>query len=293
MTSSPSSVSSLARIDPVQPRPMMTTSFFGSLRAMGPSAGFRRPVHSARDADGRKRKALVVTVDPVEIVVARPRVPDHPPRDHVAVAAIDRVGKEALLHVLDRLLEKRLSVSALELHTVDLETAENSVLVAVAELRKGFAGIVRAAIAVERRQALAIFLRRPGLGLRSLLLGSDHEGRAVVEALLPAIGTGHLAVDVDRATGVFSTRRIRVRRNDAVRHGFDGAALGAGEEKPWAWFRRNQRISRVRFPGKVIPDDCSAARHSPEQGKGGTSQQVPTTEAHGDAQNRLRSRKRQ
>jgi hypothetical protein len=75
-----------------------------------------------------------VTVDPVEIIVAGPRVPDHPPRDHVAVAAIDRVGKETLLHVLDRLFEERLSVGALELHTVVLETIENTVLVAVAEL---------------------------------------------------------------------------------------------------------------------------------------------------------------
>src|SRR5258707_2370677 len=47
ITSRPSSVSSLAMIDPVQPRPMITTSFFGSLLAMD------RPqrvcgVHSAR-----------------------------------------------------------------------------------------------------------------------------------------------------------------------------------------------------------------------------------------------------
>src|SRR6195256_206553 len=216
------------------------------------STAFRRPIHSARDADGRKRKALVVTVDPVEIVVARARVPDHPPRDHVAVAAIDRIGKETLLHVIDRLLEKRLSVGALELHAVVLETTENTVLVAVAELREGFAGIVRATIAVEGGQALAIFLRRPGLGLRSLLLGSHHEGWAVVEALLPAIGTGHLAVDVDGASGVFSARRIRVRRNDAVREGFDGAALRAGEEKPRARLCRNRRISRGRLPGKII-----------------------------------------
>src|SRR6185369_7288339 len=92
------------------------------------STAFRRPVHSARDADGRKRKALVVTVDPVEIVVARARIPDHPPRDHVAVAAIDGIGKETLLHVLDRLFEERLSVGALEIHTVVLESSKNLVL---------------------------------------------------------------------------------------------------------------------------------------------------------------------
>src|SRR6516162_1786443 len=47
MTSSPSSVSSCAMIEPVQPRPTMTTSFFGSLRAMiAPQRVFG--VHSAR-----------------------------------------------------------------------------------------------------------------------------------------------------------------------------------------------------------------------------------------------------
>src|SRR6187551_2187327 len=124
MTSSPSSVSSLAMIEPVQPRPMMTTSLRGSLRAMGPSADFRRPIRPPRHADGRQRKALVVTMDPVEIIVAGPRVPDHAPPRHVAIAAIDRVGKEALLHVLDRLLEERLAVGAFEFHAPALETGE-------------------------------------------------------------------------------------------------------------------------------------------------------------------------
>src|SRR5712672_3179916 len=116
MTSRPSSVSSWAMIDPVQPRPTMTTSFLGSLRVMGLSTTFRRPVRSARDADGWKRKALVVTVDPVEIVVARPGIPDHPPPDHLAIAAIDRVGKEALLNVRDHLQEERVAVGTFELH---------------------------------------------------------------------------------------------------------------------------------------------------------------------------------
>src|SRR4029077_16090905 len=102
MTSSPSSVSSLAMIDPVQPRPMMTTSFFGSLRAMGsPHRLFG--VQSTRPAmlTGGSGKRSLGRLTQSRLVVARARVPDHPPRDHVAVAAIDRIGKETLLHVLD------------------------------------------------------------------------------------------------------------------------------------------------------------------------------------------------
>src|SRR5262249_42867468 len=103
MTSRPWSVSSCAMIEPVQPSPMITTSFFGSRFAIAAST-LRRPFRAARDAHRRQREALVVAVDPVEIVVAGAREADHLPRRHVAVAAVYRVGEEAHLHVLDDLL---------------------------------------------------------------------------------------------------------------------------------------------------------------------------------------------
>src|SRR5262245_28040982 len=123
MTSRPSSVSSWAMIEPVQPRPMMTTSFLGSLPAMAASASLRCPVRSAHDADRRKRKALVVTADPVEIIVARPRKSDHSPRDHVAIAAMDRISKEPLFDVRENLLEERRAIGTFELHFPMFETA--------------------------------------------------------------------------------------------------------------------------------------------------------------------------
>src|SRR5690242_4354690 len=97
----PAPVSSCARIEPVQPSPTITTSVDGSVRVMtciargdGPSMG--DPIGSAGDADRRQREALVVALDPVAIVVAGARKPQHLPADHVAVAAIERIGEEAL-----------------------------------------------------------------------------------------------------------------------------------------------------------------------------------------------------
>src|SRR5689334_21623900 len=118
----PAAVSSWARIEPVQPRPMITTSLCGSLRAI--LSLFRRPFRTAGESDRRQRKALVMAIDPVEIVVARAREADHFPRAHVAVAAVQRVGEEALLDILDRLLEEFLAVGSIELHAAALEPFE-------------------------------------------------------------------------------------------------------------------------------------------------------------------------
>src|SRR5258705_11053666 len=76
------------------------------------------------------------------------------------------------------------------------------------------------------------------------------KGRAVVEAVLPPIGTGHLPVDEHGTSGVFAAGRIRIGRNDAVCDGFDRAAFSAGEEVPWPRPHGNRRASTVLCPGK-------------------------------------------
>src|SRR5262245_33290034 len=147
MTSSPSSVSSCAMIEPVQPSPTITTSFFGRMRAMRVSP-FRRPVRAAHHAHGRQRIALVVAVDPVQIVVTGAGKPDHLPRNHVAVAAVDRVGEEAGFDVDDDPLEKRSAVDAIELDLFAFKAFEHLVLDVVAQIREGLA-VLRAAVAIE------------------------------------------------------------------------------------------------------------------------------------------------
>src|SRR3569623_585514 len=112
MTSRPSSVNSCARIEPVQPSPMITTSFFGSFVAM-PSPCLRRPLGAAFEADRRQREALVVAVDPVPIVVAGAGESDQLPLVHVAVAAVNRIGKKAQLDVFDGLRDEHHAVGAI------------------------------------------------------------------------------------------------------------------------------------------------------------------------------------
>ena len=92
---------------------------------------FRCPVGAAGDGDRRQREAFVMPVDPVEVIVAGAGEADHLPGDHVAVAAVDRVGKEALLDVLERLLEESLAVGAFQLGLAALEAFEEFVLLAI------------------------------------------------------------------------------------------------------------------------------------------------------------------
>ena len=89
---------------------MITTSFLGSFRAIGPlSALVDVPIRPSHDADGRKRIALVMAVDPVAIIVARAWKADHAPGAHVAIAAVDRIGEKTLLRVLQQQFEERLA----------------------------------------------------------------------------------------------------------------------------------------------------------------------------------------
>ena len=87
----------------------MTRLYRGSLRAIDSSPESNHTCGDSTmllqtnwviiDADRRQRDALIVPVDPVAIVVMRARKTDHLPRRHVLVAAIDRVGKKAILRV--------------------------------------------------------------------------------------------------------------------------------------------------------------------------------------------------
>src|SRR5690348_7871342 len=114
-TLSPSSVSSWARIAPVQPNPIRRTSTSGSLVAIVSPSGFRRPARPAVKADRRQRKRFVVLGDPGPVVVARPGEADQLPADHVAVAAVDRVGEEALDSVLLHHREEGVALDFVEL----------------------------------------------------------------------------------------------------------------------------------------------------------------------------------
>src|SRR5215831_13386964 len=118
----------------------------------------RRPFRAAGQADRWQRKALIVTVDPVEIVVSRTWEADHLPRDHIAVAAVNRIGEETRLDVLEHRVEEALPVGALELDLSAFEAVQNFILVRVGELGECFGAVVCAAVAIERRKPGAVSL---------------------------------------------------------------------------------------------------------------------------------------
>src|SRR5215470_2320561 len=95
-TFKPASVSSLAKMPPVQPRPTITTSTSLSLVAM-----CRPPSAHVRNADRFIGERLVLEfLDVLAVHRDRAREADQPPAGLVAVAAMDRIGEHALHHGL-------------------------------------------------------------------------------------------------------------------------------------------------------------------------------------------------
>src|ERR1700688_768087 len=94
-TFNPASVSSLARMPPVQPSPTMTTSTSFSFVAMA------RPSAHVRDAERFARERLsAIFLDMVAMHRDDAGKADDRPSRLVAVAAIDRIGIDALDHGL-------------------------------------------------------------------------------------------------------------------------------------------------------------------------------------------------
>src|SRR4029077_8864853 len=75
------------------------------------------------------------------IVITGAREANHLPRAHVAVAAIDRGGKEALLRVLQELLEELLGIRPFEADLPILEVMQDCILELRGELGEGLAGV--------------------------------------------------------------------------------------------------------------------------------------------------------
>src|ERR1700722_1023364 len=270
-TSRPSSVNSFARIEPVQPSPMIATSFLGSLRAIviRPSGFARVPIHSAFKADGRTGITLVVTIDPVAVIVAGAGKADHAPRAHVAIATVDRISEKSLLRVFDQKLEERLAVDANQLRIAVLEAAEDGVFVGVVDGSKRTA-LCGLAILVERRERLTILLRRPIRVLRTLLLGSLDEWRPKIEPGAAAVGPGELPIDEDCAARILAAGCIGVWRDQELHEGFDCGALARVEEDPWPLDQGGGRRAGFRAPGQPLRSSARCGsdkqeRSAPEQ----------------------------
>src|ERR1700730_14112171 len=117
-----------------------------------------------------------MALDPVEIIVARAGVADHLPADHVAVAAIQRIGKKSFLHVLNDEHEEGFAVDPFEFCLSILDACEKFILLLVGQIRKTLALIFRLAVSIERGERFAIRRRRVLPGLWALLLCARQEG---------------------------------------------------------------------------------------------------------------------
>src|SRR5262249_50337291 len=123
------------------------------------SALARRPLNAPADADRRMRVTLVVAPDPVAVVVTCPGEADHLPRAHVSVAAVNRVGEESLLDILDDLREEGLAVDAFQLDSAVFHPAQNLILLLRLQRGQGFAAGACAgqgAVAIEARDSQSI-----------------------------------------------------------------------------------------------------------------------------------------
>ncbi len=87
------------------------------------------PIGRAHYADGAERELLVVAPDAIAVVVASAWEADHLPGAHVAVSAVDMVGKKAFPNRLKQRLEEGLPVDPFELHVAALKVLQNFVLV--------------------------------------------------------------------------------------------------------------------------------------------------------------------
>src|SRR5580765_9039466 len=222
-------------MEPVQPRPTIATSICGSFCAMiGSALGI--PLRSPLDADRRMRIGLIVARHPVAVVIARAGKADHFPRAHVAVTAIERVGKKPLLHVRDEIFEELLAIESLKFDGALLDALEDRVLLFRVQFSECSAslrgGVVGAAVLIDGRERGPILLRRILLGLWSLLLVAVLKGTKDIQSLPVPVSAGELPVNEGRATGLLAARRLRVRWDDAIHNRLDGRHFRGREEAP-------------------------------------------------------------
>src|SRR5712691_7903516 len=154
-TLSPASVSSFARMPPVQPRPTITTSTSLSFVAM-----CRPPSAHVRNADRIIGERLVFEfLDVLAMHRDRARKADQPPAGLVAVAAMDRVGEHAFDHgLIDHGPELARGKPAVEIDAAGREPLQHLLALGFGELIEALA-VGLAAVRVGGGDAGAIELR--------------------------------------------------------------------------------------------------------------------------------------
>src|SRR5712691_602170 len=209
-TASPALVSSRAMMLPVQPMPTMTASTSFNRVAMAPSS---RKIGNRLRLDDVALAAVLV--DQVAVGRRQAGKADHLPGDFVAVAAVDRIGKEALHGDGEQRIEELLAVEIGELRLSLLQRLERLFallrgqsfeILAVGFARPGIGGDDAGGekLARRERQLVAVF------GLRLT------ERAAAIHLGAAAPGAGELPVDEDDAAALAARRRQLVGRDQGV-----------------------------------------------------------------------------
>src|SRR5690349_18193734 len=193
-TFKPASVSSFARMPPVQPRPTITTSTSLSFVAM-----CRPPSAHVRNADRFFGERLVLDfLDLLRMHRDRAREADQPPAGLVAIAAMDRVGEHAFDHALihhgPELAHRK---PAVEIDAAGREPLQHLLTLSFGELIEALVAVGLAAVRVGGGDAGAIELRRRQRQLVALARLAFLPWALHVEAVAIAPGARECAIDVD------------------------------------------------------------------------------------------------
>src|SRR5690242_5737476 len=154
-TFKPASVSSFARMPPVQPRPTITTSTSLSFVAM-----CRPPSAHVRNADRIiGERFVLVFLDVLAMHRDRAREADQPPAGLVAIAAMDRVGEHAFNHgLVDHGPEFAHRKPALEIDAAGRKSLQHLLALGLGELVEALA-VGLAAVRIGGGDAGAVELR--------------------------------------------------------------------------------------------------------------------------------------
>src|SRR5215471_13814192 len=188
-TCRPALVSSRAMMLPVQPMPTMTASTSFKRVVMAPSS------RKVRDRLRRHGVSLVaVLLDQVGVGRGQARKADHLPRHLVAIAAVDRIGKEAFHGDVEERVEKLLAVEIDELGLALVEHLDRLFALALRKTVKILAlGLTGPRVdrhdaggeELARRQRQLIAVLGPGLAERT----------TTIELCAAAPRAGELAID--------------------------------------------------------------------------------------------------
>src|SRR5262245_24852694 len=157
-------------------------------------------------------------------------VADHLPCGHVAVAAVDRVGEEALHCNLQECIHEHGAGEARELGFSLLHCLQRRRALRLGEPVEVFAvGLARPVVGggnagaeeLARRERELIAEFRLALGKRAV----------AIEPRTAAIGTGELAIDEGRDSALAAGGRKLVGRDDRVRGGSEESVLRRGESE--------------------------------------------------------------